>query len=162
AERVLHGDGRSRLVQRRPCTLPRPLGNRCPGGRPAVPSTRFPGGIDGDARTEAAPAMSTPRSLALVGCAPIILSIALAAQGPDRSLPTQPGPPPSLTLPTVQKRQLSNGLSLRPVDLHEVPVVQVNLLVSRGSADDPSGRFGTASLTASMLEEGAGSRSALE
>jgi predicted Zn-dependent peptidase len=106
--------------------------------------------------------MRTPRSLAIVGCVPIILSIALAAQAPDRSHPPQPGPPPTLSLPTVQKRQLSNGLPVQLVELHEVPLVQVNLLVSRGSADDPSGRFGIASLTASMLEEGADSRSALE
>ena len=31
-----------------------------------------------------------------------------------------------------------------------------------GSTDDPAGKFGVASLTAAMLEEGAGSRSALD
>ena len=48
------------------------------------------------------------------------------------------------------------------MELHEVPVAQVNLVVFSGSADDPPGKFGVANLTASMLEEGAGSRSALE
>jgi predicted Zn-dependent peptidase len=35
-------------------------------------------------------------------------------------------------------------------------------VVSRGSADDPKGKFGIASMTAAMLTEGAGSRNALE
>jgi predicted Zn-dependent peptidase len=48
------------------------------------------------------------------------------------------------------------------VELHEVPVAQVNLLVRTGSADDPAGKYGIASLTAAMLTEGAGSRSSLE
>jgi predicted Zn-dependent peptidase len=48
------------------------------------------------------------------------------------------------------------------VELHEVPVVQVNLLVLSGSAIETGKKFGVASLTAAMLEQGAGSRSALE
>jgi len=43
-----------------------------------------------------------------------------------------------------------------------VPVAQVNLVVLSGTAADPGGKFGVASLAAAMLEEGAGSRSALE
>src|SRR5207248_1800778 len=45
---------------------------------------------------------------------------------------------------------------------HKVPVAQVNLLVLSGTADDPPGKYGIGSFTAAMLEEGAGSRSALE
>ena len=66
------------------------------------------------------------------------------------------GPPPALKLPAIQKRQLSNGLPVWIVELHEVPVAQVNLVVLSGSADDPAGKFGVASLTAAMLTEGAG------
>jgi predicted Zn-dependent peptidase len=103
----------------------------------------------------------SPLSLAVV--ATTLLSIALAAQqAPDRSHPPQPGPPPSLNLPSIQKRPLSNGLPVWLVELHEVPVAQVTLVIFRGTTDDPAGKFGIASLTASMLEEGAGSRSALE
>jgi predicted Zn-dependent peptidase len=43
-----------------------------------------------------------------------------------------------------------------------VPLVQVNLLILTGSADDPAGKFGIASLTAAMLDEGAGQRTALQ
>jgi len=87
---------------------------------------------------------------------------ALDAQAPDRTSPPALGPAPSLTLPPVQKQTLSNGLAVWLVELHEVPLVQVNLLVHAGSADDPPGKFGQASLTAAMLDEGAGTRSALE
>jgi len=84
------------------------------------------------------------------------------AQAPDRSHPPQAGPPPALKLPAIQRRALSNGLPVWIVERHEVPLVQVNLVVLSGTGDDPAGKFGVASLTASMLTEGAGKRSALE
>lgn len=87
----------------------------------------------------------------------------VAAQAPtDRSKPPALGPAPQLNLPPIQKRALSNGLPVWIVESHEVPLVQANLLVLAGSGDDPAGRFGVASLTAAMLDEGAGARSALE
>ncbi len=96
--------------------------------------------------------------------AAIVLTAAasLSAQGPDRSKPPATGPAPALTLPAIQKQRLSNGLQVWLVEQHEVPVAQVNLVVRSGSADDPAGKFGVASLTAAMLMEGAGSRSSLD
>ena len=87
---------------------------------------------------------------------------AFAQQAPSRSKPPALGPAPQLTLPPIQKRTLSNGLAVWIVEAHKVPLVQVNLLVHAGSGDDPAGKFGVASLTAAMLDEGAGSRSALQ
>jgi predicted Zn-dependent peptidase len=84
------------------------------------------------------------------------------AQTPDRTKPPVPGEAPALKLPAIQKRQLKNGLPVWLVELHEVPVVQINLVVLSGSADDPAGKYGVAALTAAMLSEGAGSRSSLE
>jgi predicted Zn-dependent peptidase len=86
----------------------------------------------------------------------------LSAQAPDRSKPPTLGPPPTLKLPQLQKRQLSSGLPVWIVELHEVPVAQVNLVVMSGSGDDPAGKYGVASLATAMLMEGAGSRSSLE
>src|SRR5437879_5891575 len=85
-----------------------------------------------------------------------------AQQAPDRTHPPASGPPPVLHLPSIQKRQLSNGLPVWMVEMHKVPVVQENLVVGSGTADDPTGKFGVASFTAAMLTEGAGSRSSLE
>ena len=96
----------------------------------------------------------------LCGC---FVFVSLAAQGPpDRSRPPAPGPAPEVDLPSIQKRTLSNGLAVWLVEAHEVPIVQIAVVVRAGSGDDPAGKFGTASLTAAMLDEGAGTRSALE
>ena len=99
----------------------------------------------------------------LISAALLVFATTLGAQqAADRTRPPQLGPPPVVHLPTIQKRQLSNGLPVWLVELHEVPVVQVNLVVLRGSADDPAGKFGIATLTAAMLQEGTGSRTSLE
>ncbi|HZF29089.1 MAG TPA: pitrilysin family protein [Gammaproteobacteria bacterium] len=98
-------------------------------------------------------------------CATALLVFAtpLSAQrAPDRSKPPAPGPAPALHLPAIEKLKLSNGLPVWLVEMHEVPVVQVNLVLSTGSADDPPGKFGVASLAMAMLTEGAGARSTLE
>jgi predicted Zn-dependent peptidase len=95
----------------------------------------------------------------LCGCFFVSL---VAQERPDRSKPPALGPPPRLELPPIQKRTLSNGLPVWLIESHEVPIAQVNLVVLAGSGDDPAGKFGVAGLTAAMLDEGAGSRSALE
>ena len=59
---------------------------------------------------------------------------------PIASKPPALGPPPTLDLPAIQKRMLSNGLPVWIVETHEVPVVQVNLVVLVGSGDDPAGQ----------------------
>jgi predicted Zn-dependent peptidase len=92
----------------------------------------------------------------------LVAATLVAQQAPDRTHPPQPGPPPALKLPTIQKQKLSNGLPVWIVESHEVPVAQINLVVYSGTANDPPGKFGIASLTAAMLEEGAAGRSALE
>ena len=90
------------------------------------------------------------------------LATPVAAQAPDRTKPPASGPAPALKLPAIQKRKLSNGLPVWIVEMHEVPVAQINLVVLTGSTDDPAGKFGIGSLTAAMLTEGAGSRNSLE
>lgn len=84
------------------------------------------------------------------------------AQPPDRTQIPRPGPAPELRLPDIQKRALSNGLPVWLVEQHEVPVVQVSLVVAGGGNADPAGKPGLASMTAAMLDEGANGRSALE
>lgn len=102
-------------------------------------------------------------ALAFAAAAIVALSTLLPAQErPDRSKPPALGPAPQLKLPPIQKHRLGNGLAVWVIEQHEVPLVQVNLLVRAGSADDPAGKFGLASLTAAMLDEGAGGRSALQ
>jgi predicted Zn-dependent peptidase len=92
----------------------------------------------------------------------LVSAVAVGAQNPDRSKPPALGPAPSLKLPAIQKTRLGNGLPVWIVEHHEVPIAQVNLIVRSGSAADPIGKYGVGSMTAAMLDEGAGSRSALE
>lgn len=84
------------------------------------------------------------------------------AQGPDRSKAPALGPAPALTLPPIVKRTLSNGLPVWIVEMHKVPLMNATLLVKSGASADPAGKTGVASVTADMLDEGAGSRSALD
>jgi predicted Zn-dependent peptidase len=85
----------------------------------------------------------------------------LSAQAPDRSRPPEPGPAPTLTLPPITRTTLPNGLSVIHMAKHDVPLVQVNVVVRAGQVHDPADRPGLASMTAAMLDEGAGSRDAL-
>lgn len=99
-------------------------------------------------------------SMVLVGV--LMLTTLLYAQGPDRSKPPELGPAPSLKLPAIQHFKLSNGLPVVLMEKHGVPLVQISLLVKVGSVYDPAGKSGLASLTADMMDEGAGKRNALE
>jgi zinc protease len=95
----------------------------------------------------------------------MLVATAAAVSGqdkPDRSKPPAIGPAPSLKQPAIQKLKLSNGLGVWLVEHHEVPLAQINLIVRSGSARDPIGKYGVGSLTAAMLDEGAGTRSALD
>ena len=56
--------------------------------------------------------------------------------------------------PVILKRQLSNGLRVWIVEQHDLPVVQMSLLVLTGTDADPRGRYGIASLTSAMLTAG--------
>lgn len=96
-------------------------------------------------------------TVAALGC-----GAALAAQAPDRSRPPELGPPPTLTLPSIQKTKLQNGVPVWVIERDRVPLVQVNVILRGGASLDRAGRFGMASMVAAMLDEGAGSRNALE
>jgi predicted Zn-dependent peptidase len=91
----------------------------------------------------------------------LVHPLQLSAQ-PDRSGPPKMGPPPVLTLPPIRHLALSNGIKVLLLEKHTVPLVQVNLVVRAGALMDPDGKAGLASMTASMLTEGAGGRNALE
>jgi zinc protease len=108
-------------------------------------------------RHVAAIAVVVPAVLALL--APAALR---AQQAPDRSHPPAVGPAPELKLPPIDKRTLSNGLQVWIIGVHKVPTVHLELAIKGGIAADPPGKFGVASLAADMLDEGAGSRSALQ
>jgi len=80
----------------------------------------------------------------------------------DRSSLPVPDLKPQARLPDFHRRSLSNGLKVVVAERHDVPVVQMDMLVRAGYADDPEGESGLAGFTADMLDEGTRHRSALE
>lgn len=80
----------------------------------------------------------------------------------DRSRMPAVGPDPAFAFPAVRKTVLPSGLDVWTVEHRKMPVVSALLLLPGGSAGDPDGLAGLASLTASLLDEGCGSRSGLE
>jgi len=80
----------------------------------------------------------------------------------DRSKLPDAGPVRSFAFPPVDKSVLPNGLRVWTVRHSQIPVVSFVLLVARGSAADPRGQEGLAAITADMLDEGSGDRSAIQ
>ena len=72
------------------------------------------------------------------------------------------GPDPEFTFPDIVRHRLSNGLDLRTIEHHTVPVVTFVLQVAGGAGADRSGGEGLAAVTTDMLDEGTGSLSALD
>jgi predicted Zn-dependent peptidase len=104
--------------------------------------------------------MTRAASFVLAAC--FLAAPALAQTAPDRSKPPVPGPAPTLKLPPIVRRTLSNGLPVWVVERHKVPLVHVTLIVKAGAGADPAGKAGLASVTADLLDEGAGERGALD
>ncbi len=80
----------------------------------------------------------------------------------DRDTKPSPMPEPTFDPPAIQTATLSNGLEILLVEDHKLPLVEMDLVLKSGWAADPPGKFGTAALTAEMLNEGTKNRSALE
>lgn len=91
-----------------------------------------------------------------------LMSCSADAQRPDRSAPPSVGPPPAFTMPSFERFTLTNGLQIVLLEKHQVPLVQVNVVIRAGSVMDPPGKTGLASMMASMMMEGAGGRDALQ
>jgi zinc protease len=89
-------------------------------------------------------------------------SVVREAQAADRSRLPQPGPSATFTFPALEKSTLDNGLGIWTVYHPQIPLTAFVLLVRRGSSADPVGKDGLAAITADMLDEGTGDRSAIE
>ena len=80
----------------------------------------------------------------------------------DRSQLPGPGPTRAFPFPAIDKSTLPNGLRVWTVRHTQVPLVAFTLLLRRGASSDPVGKEGLAAVTADMLDEGSGDRSAIE
>ncbi|HUF48639.1 MAG TPA: pitrilysin family protein [Vicinamibacterales bacterium] len=72
------------------------------------------------------------------------------------------GPPTAVRFPDIARRTLDNGLRVWVIEQVRVPTATAVLLVDRGSAADPVHLPGLAGAAVDLLDEGAGSRKAIE
>ena len=101
---------------------------------PAVPAQPAPGAV---------PTSSTP--------------------SPPAPMPTQASASasaPAVKVPAFRRIVLPNGLTLLLMPIREVPLTAFTAVVRAGALGDPAGKAGLASLTAALLEKGAGQRDA--
>ncbi len=72
------------------------------------------------------------------------------------------GPDPKLSLPPIEKAKLANGLEVWMVEQKELPIIAMNLVLKTGQANEPDDRTGVAAMTASLIDDGTKTRSAVE
>jgi zinc protease len=72
------------------------------------------------------------------------------------------GPEREFTVPAFKRFKLKNGLDVVFAELHDLPLIDLNLYVKSGGGANPADLAGLAELTANMLDEGTKTRSALE
>jgi predicted Zn-dependent peptidase len=80
----------------------------------------------------------------------------------DRSRLPDVGVDPAFTFPTIVRHVMPNGLAVRTVEHHSVPIVTYVLQIEGGSGADGSGQEGLAAMVADMADEGTGSMSAID
>jgi predicted Zn-dependent peptidase len=80
----------------------------------------------------------------------------------DRSRLPDIGPDPPFTFPRIVRHRLPNGLQVRTVEHHTMPVVSMVVQVDAGAVADPLGREGLAAISADMLDEGTGELNAID
>ena len=90
---------------------------------------------------------------------PAEIPIIQPAPAAERVQPPPPGPDVVPTVPAPVIDHLANGLTLITVPSHAVPLVSAMLVAPGGAAEDPAGRAGRATLTASVMTEGTATRS---
>lgn len=106
--------------------------------------------------------MNRTRAIAL-GAVLAALPAAGAAQNQFPTTPPQLGPAPAVNPPVPVPRTLANGMKVLYVRQPELPVVSAVLVIrGAGATEDPAAVPGLASFTASMLDEGAAGKSALQ
>lgn len=85
----------------------------------------------------------------------------LSAQAFDRTKAPVVAAPPAFVTPRIQTARLPNGLTIDLVEMHELPLVQVDVMIRNAGARMDGALAGIATFTAGMLDEGAGTRDAL-
>ncbi|MGM9992563.1 MAG: M16 family metallopeptidase [Candidatus Bruticola sp.] len=81
---------------------------------------------------------------------------------PNRLTPPPVSSPSSVSVPKIEKRQLSNGIPVWFMERRTTPLVTACLFVKAGAVDEPINKMGLAALTAECLDEGTAKYDALQ
>ena len=82
--------------------------------------------------------------------------------GLDRSLPPEAGARHPFTFPAIERRAVAGGIELIMAPLPNRGLIQIELLCPGGAQHETNAEGGLATLTASLLDEGTSSASAME
>jgi zinc protease len=95
---------------------------------------------------------------------PALLPMPIAPVAPADPLGDRPGlpPPAAFTPPVPLVYTRADGVSVWLLERHALPIVSVEMVLPAGASGDPSGKEGLAYATATMLDEGAAGRGALD
>ncbi|MGH7293713.1 MAG: M16 family metallopeptidase, partial [Polyangiaceae bacterium] len=80
---------------------------------------------------------------------------------PFRESAPPPGPAVSWTPPQIESWTLKNGVRVLLVERHDLPIVSMRVVVAAGAGDTAGVRPGVVAFMGSMLEQGAGTHTAL-
>lgn len=80
----------------------------------------------------------------------------------DRSSAPEPGTPRPYHFPHIHRTTLDNGLRVLVAENHNAPIVALRTIVKSGADHDVADLAGLASVTADLLDEGAGSRDTIK
>ena len=81
----------------------------------------------------------------------------------DRSVePAYLANAPKTNIPAIWRTTLSNGIKVAGITQNEIPMVNLTIAIDGGSLLDPAGKRGTASINASMMNEGTSEHTAVE
>ncbi|MBI3447995.1 MAG: insulinase family protein [Acidobacteria bacterium] len=100
------------------------------------------------------PGAMTSIAAALLAAMPLSLA---ATPAPKAPAPLSGSPRP-VKLPKIHDTMLPNGLLVRVVEDHRLPLVNMTLVLPFGTTSDPAGLPGICQVTADLLEEGTTSR----
>ena len=84
----------------------------------------------------------------------------VGADSVNRSVAPPVPPQPALRVPAIEMRKLRNGIRVAVLENHELPIVDVNMIVDAPGELDPPGKEGVSGFTFRMLGEGTTSMTA--
>jgi len=88
--------------------------------------------------------------------------VLVTPDAPFRAQPPAAAAEPFFQIPAYKRFKLKNGTSVILAEFHDLPLIEMHLVVNAGGGANPPSEAGLADLTANLLDEGTTTRSALQ